>query len=59
MALTKEQYLLLYRAEYDEQLTDTEKAKLPGFHFCPDWDFMAICFDSPEAEACTCPRSSP
>ena len=25
-----------------------------GAHFCPDWDFMAIHDDVPEAEACLC-----
>ena len=28
----------------------------PGIHFCPDWDDMAVCIDSPEAESCTCGR---
>lgn len=27
---------------------------VPGFHFCPDWDYMAICNDSPEKETCSC-----
>lgn len=31
-----------------------QHAVCPGLHFCPDWDGMAICFDSPEIEACTC-----
>ena len=25
-----------------------------GAHFCPEWDFMAIHDDMPEAEACLC-----
>ena len=26
----------------------------PSFHFCPDWDSLPICRDSPEFSACTC-----
>lgn len=34
--------------------TDEDKALLPGLHFCPEWDFQAICDSSPEIEGCTC-----
>lgn len=54
--LTKQQESLLYRAEMhgDHWMTNKDQALLPGFHFCPEWDFMAICCDSPEWEACIC-----
>lgn len=26
----------------------------PTAHFCPDWDFLAICSESPEFFACLC-----
>jgi len=28
----------------------------PGIHFCPDWDGLPVCADSPEAEGCSCGR---
>ena len=28
----------------------------PGIHFCPDWDGLAVCADSPEANGCSCGR---
>lgn len=28
-------------------------ALCPGFHFCPDWDYLPICDDSPERCTCT------
>lgn len=34
------------------QLTETEIAE--GWHFCPEWDYMLIHPDFPEAEVCTC-----
>lgn len=24
------------------------------YHYCPDWDYMVICNDDPEHQACTC-----
>lgn len=29
---------------------------LPGVHFCPDWDYMAIYEHSPEWDCCTCDK---
>jgi|DEB0MinimDraft_6_1074348.scaffolds.fasta_scaffold22275_6 hypothetical protein len=56
MPLTKSQDALLQRMDRKDYppLSDMELAELPGFHFCPDWDFLPICLDSPEADACTC-----
>ncbi len=25
-----------------------------GAHYCPDWDFLAICAEDEEMEACLC-----
>lgn len=33
-----------------------EMEKVPGFHFCPDWDFLAICDGTPEAQCCRCDK---
>lgn len=59
MPLTKSQEMLLVRMDREDYppLSDRELAELPGFHFCPDWDSLPICKDSPEWEACTCPKS--
>lgn len=57
MMLTGYQAGLLHRADRtggDGGLTDKERAALPGFHFCPDWDFLPICEGSAEWDACTC-----
>jgi len=32
----------------------TDKEILEGWHCCPDWDYLLICFDSPESESCEC-----
>ena len=60
MPLTKLQEALLRRADRSDVrlFSDAELAELPGFHFCPDWDFLPICDDSPEMDGCTCPRSA-
>ena len=60
MALTRSQEAILQRVNRPDYppLSDLELAEVPGFHFCPDWDFLPICWDSPEAESCTCPRSA-
>jgi len=36
----------------DAKLTKQEVEQ--GYHFCPDWDYMVICPDDPEYEACLC-----
>ena len=40
-------------AEHTKHLEQGRK----GAHFCPDWDYMAIHDDMPEAEACLCDLS--
>jgi hypothetical protein len=35
-------------------LTPDELRQVPGFHYCPDWDFLPICHGSPEMDACLC-----
>jgi hypothetical protein len=55
MPLNAEQdAILAYADRSEEPPIAADMAKVPGFHFCPDWDFLAICDDAPEAEACTC-----
>lgn len=41
---------LLYEKFREQQKT--------GVHFCPEWDYMAIHDESPEAEACLCSKES-
>jgi hypothetical protein len=56
--LTLEQDAILALADRTETAPLAEDMpKVPGFHFCPDWDFLAICDDAPEAECCTCIRA--
>lgn len=36
-----------------------DRGLLPGLHFCPEWDDMAIFDLSPEKGACLCHRTAP
>lgn len=55
MALTAEQKSILDGADKTGViLFPWQHAACPGLHFCPDWDGMAVCLDSPEIEGCTC-----
>lgn len=38
------------------ELTPVERAA--GFHQCPDWDFMVVGPNEPEAAGCTCGNTS-
>ena len=35
-------------------ITDEDKKRFAGIHFCPDWDFMAVTDNSSEKSGCTC-----
>lgn len=56
MVLTYEQSQIL--RGIDAGLTNMANKRIkkivPGVHWCPDWDYMPICDDSPEKEGCTC-----
>jgi hypothetical protein len=53
--LTREQLSILARADVTEEPPSLDDLrKVPGFHFCPDWDYLPICDDSPEADCCCC-----
>jgi hypothetical protein len=53
--LNKEQHKLLMKYDCSgEEINQKDLKILPGFHYCPDWDFMAMCDDSPEIITCTC-----
>ena len=56
MTLTPLQHGILDRLDRDPAafITDSDKRACPGIHFCPDWDELPVCFDSPEIEGCTC-----
>ena len=54
MALTQGQSMILFLAGKMGEAPAGAQAICPGLHFCPDWDFLPICDDSPEREACTC-----
>ena len=45
---------LLRKADLSGQIDSDAREFLPGVHFCPDWDEMAIYRESPEWECCTC-----
>ena len=55
MALTYEQMKILREADKSSLCPRPEDLKkVKGFHWCPDWDFLPICDDSPEADCCFC-----
>ena len=56
MTLNKQQAALLRRMDRDDALPlkPNELQQVPGFHYCPDWDYLPICDDSPEKDVCTC-----
>lgn len=54
--LTKAQQDVLTHADRFGIIRVGDDQICPEIHFCPDWDQMPICADSPEAEACTCGR---
>lgn len=55
-ALRESEQMFLMRIEYDVHyvITDDDRARFPGLHFCPDWDYMAVYDDTPEVEGCGC-----
>ena len=54
--LTIEQTLILDRADKRGHILLGDEDICPGIHFCKDWDGLAVCIDSPEAEGCHCGR---
>lgn len=54
MALSIEQAAVLDVADRRGRISADDDLICPGIHFCPDWDGLAVCADSPEAEGCTC-----
>jgi hypothetical protein len=55
MTLTTEQgAILAYADRSGEAPCGADMPKVPGFHFCPDWDYLPICDNSPEIDDCTC-----
>lgn len=55
--LSPRQLHQLHRVDRAGAINEEDRAVLPGVHFCPDWDEMAICDDSPEKDCCTCKLS--
>lgn len=56
MNLTDEQIRILNRADRTGMIYQGDSDVCPGIHFCRDWDKLAVCKDSPEAEGCQCGR---
>lgn len=55
MTPTAEQIAILATADRTEEPPMfADLVKVPGFHFCPDLDYLPICDDSPEADCCCC-----
>lgn len=52
--LTNKQRYQLHMVDLAGEISDEDRVVLPGIHFCPDWDQMAVCDDSPEKDCCTC-----
>lgn len=57
--LSAEQRRVLERADKFGLIYEGDDAICGGIHFCPDWDGMAVCADSPEADGCHCGRLRP
>lgn len=58
MTLSLAQQIGLVCADKQGRIEDVHRRTCPGIHFCPDWDFMPVCNDSPEKESCTCTLES-
>lgn len=58
--MTQEQRELLDLLDRGERtrITDDDLAICPGLHWCPDWDFLPVCDDSPEKAGCNCAPAS-
>lgn len=52
--LTFAQIIRLAKVDQAAYFTDEDVEALPGLHFCPDCDFLAVCNSSPEMDCCTC-----
>lgn len=54
MSLTIEQSDILIDADQAGIIEPEWRDICDGIHFCPDWDYLAICNDSPEKCGCAC-----
>lgn len=54
MALSEAHIQALCQIDQRGRIFKHERKTFPGLHFCPDWDFLAICDASPESKSCTC-----
>ena len=52
--LTAEQQSVLRDADDLGRFSHIDTVICPGLHFCPDWDYLPVCDDSPEKAGCTC-----
>lgn len=52
--LTDEELRAIMRVDTTGQICKDDAATLPGVHFCPDWDGLAIFNKTPEWDCCTC-----
>lgn len=53
--LDGEQLTLLQHIDDYGYIPEHFRDKLPGVHFCPAWNGLPICDDSPHKEKCKCP----
>lgn len=54
MPLSFKQEQLLQVIDRCSIIHSSDDRVCPGIHFCPDWDFLPVCDDSPEKDGCTC-----
>lgn len=52
--LSDGQLRTLHKVDSTGAIWPSDREVLPGLHFCPDWDGLAICKLTPEWESCTC-----
>jgi carotenoid cleavage dioxygenase-like enzyme len=54
MKLTEEQIMVVYNSDDAGIITKEDKLKVPGIHFCHDWDGMVVAPGCVEWDICTC-----
>lgn len=52
--LTEAQKRAMTRIDRTGTMAPADRELLPGLHWCPDWDYLPVCDESPEKAGCTC-----
>lgn len=52
--LTEAQAKAIARIDRTGKIEPGDRELLPLLHWCPDWDYLPVCVDSPEIDGCRC-----